>query len=67
MLRADCAAILRERAVELGVLVMYGIEIRAVDVEGPGVLLSGGRNMAADLVIGADGRRCAMSLYRVLS
>jgi salicylate hydroxylase len=55
--RADYQKILYDAAIELGVHVLLGSPIEAVEESGPIVILKSGQQLSADLVVGADGIR----------
>jgi salicylate hydroxylase len=54
--RAEYQSVLYERALELGVDVRLGCTIQEIDQSAPCVKLEGGVEVAADLIIGADGK-----------
>lgn len=60
--RADYHETLHEEAIRLGCTVRLGCEMQDVDFEAPAVILSDGSVIAADVVVGADGK---FSLYLV--
>ncbi|HEX5740559.1 MAG TPA: FAD-dependent monooxygenase, partial [Pilimelia sp.] len=62
ILRAELHAALRDRAAAAGVRVRYGVTVRGCRDAGDGVdvLLDGGGQTRADLLVGADGLRSAV-------
>ena len=55
--RAEYLKALVEQAKELGVTIQWGSVVESIDFAQPSTLLEGGKNMKADLIIGADGER----------
>lgn len=47
---------LAQVAVDRGVDIRFGSVIEFIDQDGPAVVLEGGAELAADLIIGADGK-----------
>ena len=46
---------LGEKAVAMGVKVLWGCQVDRIDTETPSVLLKSGEVLRADLIVGADG------------
>jgi 2-polyprenyl-6-methoxyphenol hydroxylase-like FAD-dependent oxidoreductase len=47
---------LAEFAVELGVEIIFGAQVKNIDQSPPALVLNDGRKFDADLIIGADGQ-----------
>ncbi|KAH7390218.1 hypothetical protein BKA64DRAFT_117741 [Cadophora sp. MPI-SDFR-AT-0126] len=56
--RADFQQILHEAALEAGVKFLLGSPVERLDDRHPPILMRDGKEMKADLIIGADGIRC---------
>ncbi|KAJ5661452.1 uncharacterized protein N7477_009068, partial [Penicillium maclennaniae] len=54
--RIDYHRILLDEAIRLGAVLMLGAEVENVSVEAPEVILTDGRKLSADVLIGADGQ-----------
>ncbi|TVY16356.1 FAD-dependent monooxygenase OpS4 [Lachnellula arida] len=55
--RADYQNILYDAAIEAGIQILLGTPIESVDEKEPTVILASGKELKADLIVGADGVR----------